>query len=219
MRLSRSALLVVLLSPLALAACQVEQPLACTEEARASVNVVVEGAEAPSVTYSRDGGATFEACQGMGDVGDANASWACGWEVAGDLVVRVEADGFERQDVAVSVGADVCHVIPESLSVTMVPVSCTGEVEPSVFVTVTDEAGVGIAGATVAFEARDAGVSGACDSGDAMHFRCGEEVPGAIAVTATAPGYAPQTAEVVVEADVCHVVTAELGFMLTPLTD
>lgn len=219
MRLSRSALRVVLLVPLA--ACQVEQQIDCTTEARSSVNVVVEGIgdAPPTVTYSRDGGATFETCDAMGDVGETNASSVCGWEVAGDLVVRVEADGFERQDVPVTVDADLCHVVSESLTVTMLPVTCTSEVAPSVFVTVTDEFGVGIAAATVAYEARDAGVSGACDSVDALRFRCGEELPGEIVVTASAPGYPPQTAEVVVEADACHVVTEELGFMLAPLAD
>lgn len=222
MRRSPASFLVVLLAPLvSLMACEPEGEVACTEEARSSVNVVVEGVGEvqPAVTYSRDGGETFEACDGMGDVGDVDASWVCGWEVAGELIVRVEAEGFEQQDTLVTVEADACHVLSESLTVTMQPVVCTSEVVPSVFVTVSDEAGLGIEGASVAFEAAESGVSGACASSDDLHFRCGEELPGAITVTASAPGYAPQTAEVVVEANACHVVTEEVGFMLARLPD
>ncbi len=219
MRRSRFSLVVVLLAPLA--ACHVEAQIDCTMEARSSVNVVVEGVGdvQAAVTYSRDGGLTFEACDGMGDAGEVDASWVCGWEVAGELIVRVEAEGFEPQDVPVTVEADVCHVLSESLTVTMQPVVCTSEVVPSVFATVTDESGLGIADASVAYEAVERGVSGDCESSDALHFRCGEELPGAIAVSATAPGYAPQTAEVLVEANACHVVTEEIGFMLARLPD
>jgi hypothetical protein len=93
---------------------------ACTDMAVASVNVdVIDGSGSPVtdalVTWST-GGAAEEDCESV-----VAGSWACGWEVAGDLLITATVKGFDPQSETVTVDSDYCHVIPEFVTFTFEP--------------------------------------------------------------------------------------------------
>lgn len=128
----RRALLLSAL-PLALLACGDKDPddtgadsggpVDCTTEARVSVTVTVELADdataAPddlALTYRVDGGDPV-ACESW----SSELEWACGFEVAGELLIEATASGYEAASDTVTVEADVCHVISEELTLTLEP--------------------------------------------------------------------------------------------------
>jgi hypothetical protein len=84
-------------------------------------------------------------------------------------------------------------------------VTCTTDLRYSVSVTVEDEAGDAVTGATVEYSA-DGGAETACEEWSNGEYACGEEVEGEITVTATADGFGTDEATVTVEADECHVI-------------
>jgi hypothetical protein len=84
---------------------------ACTDMAVASVNVdVLDASGAPisdaTVTWSVDD-AIPEDCESI-----VAGSWACGWEVAGDITVNASVPGSKTLSQTVAVDAGVCHVTP-----------------------------------------------------------------------------------------------------------
>ena len=93
------------------------EPVECTEVEVPSVLATVAGSsgEELSGVDVRWGYADAEmepqACDDQGD-----GTWACGWEVAGDLEVTAVADGHAAEVQTVTVGADECHVITEELT-------------------------------------------------------------------------------------------------------
>lgn len=97
-------------------ACEEVTPLPdtvdCTAEARVSVSVEVvdeAGADiAAEVFY--DAGDGEQPCEDWGD-----GSYACGFEVGGDLLIRAQAEGYQDASETVFVDSDECHVIGESL--------------------------------------------------------------------------------------------------------
>ncbi len=109
------------LSPLLVlvfAACE-EGEVVCDTSASASVTVTVVDADGAAVsgeavTWSADGG-EFAACDGLGD------TWACGWEVAGTLTVRVEAEGFLAAEEVVHITQGTCHVDQQQITVQLEP--------------------------------------------------------------------------------------------------
>jgi hypothetical protein len=104
--------------PLLLGGCLVDG-VDCTTEARGSVTVTVtdwEGEAVPEVevTYEANGEAPV-ACDGAG------TDFVCGWEVAGDLLIWVEAEDFEPFEELVFVPEDECHVQSQILEVILQP--------------------------------------------------------------------------------------------------
>lgn len=98
--------------------CRLEDRI-CTDEARASVNVIVKDASgAPlndaTVTYSVDGGPST-ACDDFGD-----GSYACAYEVAGDFVITATgADGASASSDTITVTEDECHVNAQAITITL----------------------------------------------------------------------------------------------------
>lgn len=93
--------------------------LNCTTEARASVRVVAadsSGAavQGTAVSFSLDDGATFQPCDDISE-----GRWVCGWEVEGDILVRAEAAGYVPVERAITVDSDECHVIGESVTLSL----------------------------------------------------------------------------------------------------
>ncbi len=99
---------------LLLSACQEPDPVDCTTEAIASVNVTVrdgtgERTNAATVRASIDGAEAFD-CDFMGD-----GLFACGWDERGTFTVTATLDGDEVTATA-TVDGDECHVFGEHLS-------------------------------------------------------------------------------------------------------
>lgn len=101
-------------------------PIACTTEARSSVTVkVVDGMAMPVgdalVTYTVDGGASqnAECFNPLGGMGNCEY-WVAGYEVAGDFVITAtSADGMKTATQMITVAKDQCHVISQSLTLTL----------------------------------------------------------------------------------------------------
>ncbi len=107
---------ILLTLPLLLGGCLIDG-VDCTTEARVSVTVTVtdwEGEPVPEVlvTYEVDGEEPVE-CEGYG------TEFLCGWEVAGDLLIWVEAEDFEPHEETVFVPEDECHVQSQTLDVVL----------------------------------------------------------------------------------------------------
>jgi hypothetical protein len=207
--------LLPLLAPLVALAAGCPLPddgVVCTDMAASSVNVSVvdpDGAPIPgaTVTYAVGEG-DLANCDAMGD-----GTWVCGWEVAGDITIHVQAEGYEDHSQVVTVGADECHVIPERLDVVLEPVECTAEVRPSVYATVLGMSGEDLTGVLVVFTSAS-GIAGPCEEGEADVWTCGEEVAGDVTVTAGADGHVPVSQTVTVGADECHVITESITLAL-----
>lgn len=90
----------------------------CTAEAVLSLALRVEDSQGPveglTVEYAMDG-EDFRSCEDFG-----GGDYGCGWEQAGTMAVRIEADGYEPFSTEVEIGADECHVITEDLGVLLV---------------------------------------------------------------------------------------------------
>lgn len=98
---------------------------ACTTEARSSVDVSVVDATGAvqkdaKVTFSVDGGADEPAeCVGPSGGGACDA-WVAGFERTGSFTVKAEsADGTKQASQTVVVTADECHVVSQSMTLTL----------------------------------------------------------------------------------------------------
>lgn len=84
----------------------------------ASVRVTVRGPgseviDDAIVRYSVDGGAATN-CETMGE-----GQYVCGWEVRGPMVITVQRDGYIETLSELTVEADACHVIGQTLEVAL----------------------------------------------------------------------------------------------------
>lgn len=110
------------LATLALAACgggDGEDTIACTAEARPAVDLrVVDGAgvllSGVTVNYQVDGGAPQTL------VCDTVLPCALGYELAGSYAITASKPGYASASTTVTVGRDVCHVITERRTLTLV---------------------------------------------------------------------------------------------------
>jgi len=50
-----------------------------------------------------------------------NGQYVCGWEVSGEIVITIEAQGFETETLNVTVEDGLCHVVTELVDVTLTP--------------------------------------------------------------------------------------------------
>jgi hypothetical protein len=101
---------------LGLCACEEVTPLPdtidCTAEARVSVSVEVldaEGSGVPAEVFYNAGDGE-QACDVWGD-----GTYACGYEVAGEIYITVYAEGYLDAWDFVTIESDACHVIGQSL--------------------------------------------------------------------------------------------------------
>ena len=65
------------------------------------------------VEYSA--GDAFVACEDFG-----GGTYACGWEQAGLIEIRIDDPAYELFEEAIEVGEDECHVITEILDVVLI---------------------------------------------------------------------------------------------------
>jgi hypothetical protein len=209
------ALLLALLS-----ACGPDDEVVCTTEARASVTLTVtapDGSVIPDATgrwITSDGGSGD--CEAIGD------SFACGWEVAGDFTLTIQAPGYQDAERTVTVTADECHVSGQTLAVELTPEEgpvCTDVVMPSVLVTVVGSADEALTDVAVSWHAPDALTVTPCTDYDGTRWACGAEDEGEITVTAIAAGHGEKSETVIVGADECHVITEEVTLALDWLPD
>lgn len=109
-----------LLLPLVLLLTGCPAGLNCTTEARVSVTVTVTDsagviADDATVSYDSDDGTGLACDEGSG------GSWACGYEVDGEITVHAEAPGLLPGSQTVTVTSDECHVISQSMTLALDP--------------------------------------------------------------------------------------------------
>jgi len=193
--------------------------------AAASVTVSVadeEGAAVADATvrFSVDGG-DFSSCDSVGD------SWACGWEVAGDITIEVAAPGFETQTASAQIEDGECHVVSQSLDIILLPIDCTGEVVSSVLLTLTDNEGTLFepgSGAWAQWGLADVDMPPqACGPSNDGRWECGVEQSGPFEIMAGKIGHYTASTTVDVASDGCHPITEEVELELvhatTPCTE
>ena len=198
-----------------LAGCPSE--VACDLMAVSSVTVTLaaEGGgdlSAATVTYTVDG-AEPVACDALDGV------WVCGYEVAGVLTIRAEAEGYDPVEQDVTVEAGECHVVSEQVSLTLPEIVCTDEEVPSVIATVVGSSGEELSGVAVTWARTDSEAAPQACEGSGTEWLCGAEVAGELEIFAIADGHEGETQIVTVEADECHVITENLTFELDWLPD
>ncbi len=208
---------VLSLSFLILTGCP--QPTNCTTEARSSVsvNVVDENGEPilnAELTYSVDGGPSLD-CEIFGD-----GSSVCGWEASGEIAITATAQGYQSASETVTVESDECHVISESLTLTLTEVQCPPP-GPSVIAEVSAE---GYPDGTLPNDAHiwvsdgtsevpiECWVQGDAESG--VQYACGEGLAGDLEIWGEAPGFGSEIVSVHVDADECGPITENIGLLL-----
>ncbi len=191
----------------------------CTDLAAVSVTVIVEddlGVVVPDATVTwREGAGPAEACQSWGP---EDGEFACAFEVAGDLTIRVEAAGYAPFEQTVTVRADECHVIGRTITAVLSPPDCTDEVVPSVEVTVVGASGEALEEVAVTWRRGEEGPEAPCDLVGPTWW-CAEEVAGELTVTALAAGHTTVSETVTVTEDECHVLTEARTLTLDWLPD
>lgn len=195
---------------------------ACDASAAGSVGVTVSAVDGSDVSAARVSfapeGQPAKPCDDFGGTGE----YVCGWEIAGEITVRVEADGYASHEETVFVEEGECHVVQEHLDVVLEPegVDCTAEVLPSVIATVAGSGGEELRGVAVFWGYRDADMAPQpCDERGDGSWACGEEVAGDLEIYADAGGHAGEMVGVHVDADECHVITEHVAFELDWLPD
>lgn len=92
-------------------------PIDCTDIAVSSTAITLENEAGDPVLGADVRFRTDELAEQPCD--EFDGTYTCGFEIAGELIITIEADGFEPAEVTVEVGSDECHVITEELSVTL----------------------------------------------------------------------------------------------------
>ena len=183
-----------------------------------SVNVADENGasiEDAAVRYSVDGG-EFADCEDMGD------SWVCGWEEAGNFEVEISAPGYETQTGTATIEQGECHVVPQSLDITLAEQDCTGEVVPGVILSLVDPEGNALGAedrAWAEYGFADADMAPIyCEPYGESQFVCGWGQSGPFEISAGKIGYYPIFESVEVDFDGCHPITESVEVTMTPAT-
>ena len=95
------------------------------------------------------------------------------------------------------------------------PIACTTQIVFSVNLTVVDEAGAPLEGASARYRV-DGGAEAGCEDLGGGLFACGADEAGAFVITVEAPGREPKTVEAEVGSGECHVEPVALEAMLEP---
>ena len=208
-----------------LVACK-EGAQECDDSAAVSVVVTLtdaSGGEIPAATVTYDAGEGAQDCT----PGASAMTWNCGYEVAGDLQIVAQADGFYPANATVTVAAGECHVVGESIGLTLDRVTCDN-MTPGVIATVDGLGGEMLENTAVKW--RFAGTSDewtACDEEAPTEYEplytvwdCAWNQDGELEVSAVAAGHGEQVDTVTVEGSgACSVVTEDLYFSLDWLED
>lgn len=210
---------------LLLAACDLEG-VACTTDFRTSVTVTVASDSALPLenvvgSYTVDGGPE-KPCESIAD-----GEFWCGGEEAGHFEITFSADNAAPVTHELDVAADECHVIGETLAVTLVAdeVVCTQEVLPSVVVQLSSNAdGAVLQNTWVTWKDHNSVTDeapAACTSSDGLEWQCGEEFVGTLDIRAGADGHEPVLQSVTTEltADECHVDTEAVSIELVQVNE
>jgi len=163
----------------------------------------------------REGDGAAELCQAWGP---GDGEFACAFEVAGDLTIRVEADGYAPFEQTVTVRADECHVIGRTITAVLSLPDCTDEVRPGVVVTVVGESDEVLEDVAVTWRLGEDGPEQPCGATDDVWW-CADEVAGDLTLTASAAGHTTVSEAVTVTEDACHVITEEVTLALDWLPD
>lgn len=113
--------------------------------------------------------------------------------------------GFAQIGVALVVGAAGC-----------VEIDCTTEARASVTVTVVDETGQPLPGATVSYSVDSPALQPCIESGASGTWMCGFEQAGVFTIYAEREGYVSASDSVTVTEDQCHVETQVLEITIEP---
>ena len=95
----------------------------CTEEAKAGLNVTVKDAETgvtitDGITVVAADGNYTETLESF----SGSSQFAGAWEREGTYIITVTGEGYQTYTSdAITVEADICHVIPEIITVTLQP--------------------------------------------------------------------------------------------------
>jgi hypothetical protein len=191
--------------------CPIADDKDCDASAAVSVSVTVEGPDDPTVTYIHEG--VEQACDAWPD-----GTWACGYEVAGEITVRVVAEGWETFEQTVTVEQDECHVRQETVVAEMVDTVCTDIAVASVDVHVESTTGEPLTGLVVEWGYRDADMAPQPCEGEGADWICGWEVTGDLEIYVSADGHDSQIVPVHVplDEDGCHPVGQSVDVLLVP---
>jgi len=129
--MSRVALVAFALSSLAHVSCTTG-PVACTDIALSSLSVtVLDEAEQPVIdaTVTATHASDIKTCESQND-----GTYRCDfYEVEGEFVVAATKSGYVDDSESVTVAADECHVITESVTLVLVaanPPCCCAFIKP-----------------------------------------------------------------------------------------
>jgi hypothetical protein len=205
-----------------LAGCPIGDNPSCTTIATYSVNVTVvdeQGAAVAEaiVSYSVDG-EERGACEDIGD-----GSFVCGVEEAGHFVITASAQGFEARSQEVVVNENECHVLPETLEISLLSEGCPpGDQGAGIYVTLLGVEGVPLSAPVVQY--RDAMIDDTawlpCESwGD--QWACAIGATGTFDVMGTADGYDTAYDLVTVELDPtgCYPEAEDITLQLELMSD
>lgn len=207
---------ITILSLVTLAGLSACEETICTDDLKTSVLLSLEsdqGGAIEGAAISVTDGVITEECPEL-----EAGLYGCGLELAGELTISMAADGFEPEELDVSVEDGECHVATQEITHSLMAVDCTAQVVPSVSVSVFDESGAAIVGAEVSHAplSEDIGAESIDCPLAGEEFYCGEDVPGVYDIMAQAEGYQVGSASVTVEMDEvgCHVVTQSVDIAL-----
>lgn len=199
----------ILLGLAALTGC--EEPV-CTEIAMSSVTVQLLDPSGQPILGAQ---VQYSVEDALSDCFEWDDGWyACGYEEEGDITVLASAEGYLDAEGSVFVEADECHVVTESLTLTLEPddVACTQEVRYAVDVTVVDLYGLPVE-ADVTWSLPNADMAPQpCEGGDG-HYFCREGAAGQLEIWAT-DELSFASALVEVSADDCGPVTEYIELTL-----
>lgn len=190
----------------------------CTEIAMSSVTLSVVDADGSPVpdaaaTFSVDGGAA-EDCESF------SGTFTCGYERAGTFTVEASAPGYADNSATVTIGMDAagCHVVGQSITITLDQVDCTEEVRPSVLVHLWTMIDIPMENTAVSWALQNAEMASQPCTGSAMDWACGSEFAGDLEISASADGFhAPLTLVTVpMSEDGCHVITQSVEIEMLP---
>lgn len=208
---------ILALLTIGLAACP--KPVDCTTEARSSVTVTVTTADGQPatdaiVTYSVDGAAAAP-CESF-----IAGEFVCAYEVSGEFSIRAALLGYEDSVGAATVTVDECHVIGQTLALTLVPLDCTQVVVAAVEATIRGASNevLDAPAITWKFAAND-GPFLACDDQLDGTWTCGPDAVGDLVIQGTAGGHTTDTEDVTIASDGCHPIPQAVELVVDWLPD
>ncbi len=203
----------VFLLLLPLTAC-FERQYDCDNSSHVSVSVSLRASDGqviqePWVRYTLEGEDESSACD------EVHATWLCGYDEAGDILIEAGGHCLGEESQTVTVADAQCHVLEEDLELLLAPVDCTAEDVPSVYVTVRGEGHSTVEDAQVGYvpASQDWPDFEACEPYD-DGWACGWGYTGSIDLEVQAEGFQPWTGQADVAEGCCGAVTEQVDVVL-----